>query len=204
MATYSVKNSNSRFTLTLTVTEDTPTSSQVASNQSTINYSLVLKANTAYNFETYKIGRTVSIGGTTVYSVSKSDSAYLSIADYGSLTLASGSKTFTHNSDGSLSLAVSYSIDMTSVNYTPGPLSGTGTFICTTIPRTTTITATDAKIGSASTITLNRATTSFTHKLEYSINGGSSWTEIDSGIASDSYGWTVPLSLYPLRFSVQD
>ena len=59
-----------------------------------------------------------------------------------------------------------------------------------------TITATNATIGSASTITINRLTTSYTHTLTYEFAGttGTIATKTTAG----SYKWTIPETFYSL------
>ena len=136
MAVFSVNNSNNRFTLKLTLTEG---ACDVANNTSPVTYKLELIANTAYNFEKYGIGRTVVLDGVTAYSGAKKFGEF-SIADYGTLTLASGTTTITHDADGKKSLSVAFSITMDSVSYTPGNLSGEGTMELVQIPRAATIT----------------------------------------------------------------
>ena len=190
---FSVSDSKSRYTLTLTLTEGTQS---VTNNQTPLTYKLVLKANTAYNFELYKIGRTVTLNGTTVYNVARSSSASLSIADYGSLTLAEGSTTITHNNDGTKSISVAYSMDMASASYTPGAMSGSGTMTLTTIPRATQPTLSPASVtmGSNMTINLPRAATSFTHNVYYSF-GSLSNKQIASGAGTSATWSSVPLDL---------
>lgn len=60
-----------------------------------------------------------------------------------------------------------------------------------------TVTATNANIGSASSININRYSSAFTHALYYKFAGQSTWTLIAGGVAT-SYGWTVPTSAYAL------
>ena len=190
---FSVSNSNGRFTLTLTLTEGTQS---VANNQTPLSYSLVLKANTGYNFELYKIGRTVTLNGTTVYNVAREDSASLSIADYGSLILVPETTTnITHDNDGTKSISVAFSINMASASYTPGAMSGSGTMTLTTIPRATqpTLSPSSVTLGNNMTINLPRAASTFTHNTYYSFNGGQN-VLIQQG-ATTSSTWAVPLSL---------
>ena len=59
------------------------------------------------------------------------------------------------------------------------------------------VTATNGNIGSASSININRFSSSFTHNLYYKFAGQSSYTLIASGVAT-SYGWTIPTSVYAL------
>lgn len=140
MAVFSVNNSNDRFTLKLTLTEG---AYSVANNTSPVTYKLELIANTSWNFTQYGIGRKVVLGGKTVYEGGRVTGEF-SIKDYGTLTLASGTTTITHDTDGKKSLSVAYSIDMASADYTPGALSGTGTMTLTQIPRQATLLAAPA------------------------------------------------------------
>ena len=165
MATFNVSNSNGRFTLTLTVTQ---TSQSVANNTSTLSWSLDLKANTAYNFEQFSIGYSVSLNGSTVGSQTRAQSSKYSIADYGSLKIASGSGvTVAHNDDGTKSIPVAFSIDMATYDYSPGPLSGSGTMALTTIARYSTLSVpTGSSLGVQQTITVNRASSN-THTVTW-------------------------------------
>lgn len=138
MAVYSVKNSNGRFTLRLTLTQGEPIT---AENKSPVSYKLELIANTAYNFELYSIGSKVVIDGKTVHYQERTTTKQYSIADYGTLKLAEGSTPISHNSDGSKAISFSYSIDMKQVDYTPGPLSSSGTMTLTSIARKATVTS---------------------------------------------------------------
>ena len=165
MAAFDVYNSNSRFKLTLTVTQ---TSQSTANNTSTLSWSLDLKALTAYNFEQFSIGYSVSLNGATVGSQTRAQSKKYSIADYGSLNIASGSGvTVAHNDDGTKSIPVAFSIDMAKYDYSPGPLSGSGTMALSTIPRYSTLSIpTGSSLGVQQTITVNRASSN-THTVTW-------------------------------------
>ena len=69
------------------------------------------------------------------------------------------------------------------------------TFNLPAIPRASSVTATNADIGSATSININRASSSFKHTLKYSCGGqnGTIATNVDT-----SFGWTVPTSFYAL------
>lgn len=110
--------------------------------------------------------------------------------------LGSASKVITHNSDGSKSITISGSHTGNSASGSSkmGNASGSGNFALTTIPRASSITATDANIGSASSIIINRASSSFTHTVTYSFSGLSE--TIASKTSSTTIGWTVPESFY--------
>ena len=64
----------------------------------------------------------------------------------------------------------------------------------TTIPRASSITATDANIGSASTINISRASSGFTHTITYSF--GSLSGTIVTKTSDTSVGWTVPTTFF--------
>ncbi len=100
-----------------------------------------------------------------------------------------------HNSDGTKTLTI------TAVYYIRATLSGTyydsitatATITLDTIPRASTVTAPDGTIGTALTLTVNRASTAFVHTLTYSF-GARSGT-IASRTTSTSISWTPLMSL---------
>lgn len=97
-----------------------------------------------------------------------------------------------HNPDGSLTLELSAEFNTKVSQWvTTGSLSGSWTL--TTIPRTSSFSATNTDIESTCKITISRASTAFTHTLTYSF--GSLSGTIASGV-SDSYNWTIPSSFY--------
>lgn len=105
-------------------------------------------------------------------------------------TVASGTATIAHNSDGTKSFSLSCEAGI----YTYAvSASASGTHTLTTIPRASTISATNANMGSASTITITRASSSFTHTLTYSF--GNATGTIATKTASTSVSWTPTLTL---------
>ena len=191
VAVYSVNNSNNRFTLKLTLTEGTP---DVNNNSTPITYKLQLVANTSYNFSTYAIGSSIYLDGKQVHYQARTTEKQYSIADYGTLDLASGTTNITHNPDGSKSMSLSFSIDMKAVEYTPGPLSYSGTMALTTIARATppVLSSPSPTMCSNLTITLPRASASFTHTLRCIF--GNSNILIGEGIATSAV-WFIPINL---------
>lgn len=73
---------------------------------------------------------------------------------------------------------------------------GTITLVVDGAYGTSSITATSANIGSTSTLTISRYSSSFTHTLQYKIAGQSSFTTIVNKTSATSYSWTVPTSTY--------
>ena len=125
------------FTLELTLTEN---STSVSGNSSSVSYTLKLKSTTK-DFYQYGVGASVSLDGKTVATRDRYTAAQISIGTYSSVTLLSGTATVGHGADGTKTMALSYSLDMASASYTPGPVSGSGTMALTRIPRGATITS---------------------------------------------------------------
>lgn len=97
-----------------------------------------------------------------------------------------------HNADGTMSVSASFTWD--SDHSLVGTLTGSATKTLTTIPRASKVFATDANIGSSSTITINKADNSFTHTLEYSFEGLTG--TIIEKTSQESVGWAVPTSFF--------
>lgn len=106
-----------------------------------------------------------------------------------------GSRDFyvSHNNDGTKTFTFTanwYSRLVSS--YTPPSLNISASITLPRIPRASTISAGSFTIGSSGNITINRASSSFTHKLTYSF--GSASGTIGTGLGT-SATWTPPTSL---------
>ena len=80
-----------------------------------------------------------------------------------------------------------------------GMVSPSGSFTITlpTIPRNSSVKATNAYIGNKPTIPISRASSSLTHTLQYKIAGQSSYTTIVSKTTSTQYSsWAIPEKAY--------
>lgn len=109
----------------------------------------------------------------------------------------SGSITVTHKSDGSLSgyVKVYFDAPTTSGGWSPSSSScNTGWTTCTTIARASSISGLSGnQLNSGVSVTIDRKSSSFTHKVEYKfVNSG--WTTASSNAAT-SCSFTPPLSL---------
>lgn len=130
----------------------------------------------------------IKIDGSTVASGNKT----YDFRNYKTLTLGSGSKTITHNSDGSKSVAVS-------AYFSSSPYLGSATvsatFKLTTIARASSISSITGgtELNQQVTVNISRKSTSFTHKVEYSY-AGSSYNTVSTN-APNSYSFTPPISL---------
>lgn len=96
-----------------------------------------------------------------------------------------------HNSDGTKNLTCGGYFTINA------PVSGGWneySFDLPTIPRASSVTATNSDIEAATTIVINRYSTSFTHTLNYTF--GTLSGTIVSGTSDTTIGWTVPSSFY--------
>lgn len=108
------------------------------------------------------------------------------------IKIGSITKNITHNADGTMSVSAAFTWN--SDHSLVGTLTGSANKTLSTIPRASSITATDANIGSASTININRASSSFTHTVDYSFSGLSG--TIATRTSQTSIGWSVPTSFF--------
>ena len=116
--------------------------------------------------------------------------------NYGTRSV-SGSITVTHKSDGSLSgyVKVYFDAPTNAGGWSPSSSScSTGWTTCTTIARASSISGLSGnQLGSGVSVTIDRKSSSFTHKVEYKfVNSG--WTTASSNAAT-SCSFTPPLSL---------
>lgn len=105
--------------------------------------------------------------------------------------LGSKSVKVTHNTDGTKSLTLTAEWDCGfKSDYTPRHLSLSKTVTLTTIPRASKATTSGSTLGEALTITINRASSSFTHKLYYTC--GSVKDQLIAENVGTSYSWNAP------------
>lgn len=124
------------------------------------------------------------INGNTVYS---SDTRIQLKKDQ---VIASGSTTIAHNADGTKSFSLSCQAGV----YTYAvSVTASGTHTLNTIPRASSVSATNVNMGSTTKIAISRASSSFTHTLTYKF--GSSTGTIVSKTTSTSVSWTPAMSL---------
>ncbi len=105
-------------------------------------------------------GFKVIIDGNTVYSVSTDSRIQL----YNGTLIASGTKTISHNSDGTRSFGVY--IEAGIYTYAVN-CSGSGNFALNTIPRASSISVGTLTMGTAGNISVSKASSGFTHTIEY-------------------------------------
>ena len=125
----------------------------------------------------------VTIDGATVYN--KSDRVERKVG-----TIKTGTKTITHNSNGSRSFTITIGAAVygASVN-----CKGSGTFALNTIGRASTLNVSGGTLGVAQTITADRKVSSFTHTLTWEC--GSYSGTIATKSTATSWSFTPPLEL---------
>lgn len=108
----------------------------------------------------------------------------------------SGSFTVAHNADGAKTISFSakyWNTNSDSIGSASSPLTVSGTHTCTTIPRASSVSATNTTMGDNCTITITKASSAFTHTLTYAF--GSTSGTIATKTSSASVAWAVPISL---------
>ena len=108
--------------------------------------------------------------------------------------LGGATKVIQHNTDGSKTITISAYHNSQNTTAGVGTASGSGTFELTKIPRASTIKATDANIGSISSIYITAADTSFSHTITYKF--GSQSGTVATNPQQNPYPFTVPTSFY--------
>ena len=126
----------------------------------------------------------VTIAGTKVVNKTDRVQRYSGIISSGTLP------AITHDSNG----AKSFSISISAAVYTSDVnLTASQTFTLNTIARNSTFGKVTGKtIGSATTVTINRNSSAFTHQLWYKLRTEGSWIDLGTGIGT-SKTFTVPI-----------
>lgn len=189
MPTYT-SNTNNGYVLTLIVNEQ---SQNVENNQTVLSYQLNLSSGSAAYMTNITSQANITMDGSSIFSMNQQ----ISIPNFNTtITLTSGTRTITHNADGTKSVPLSAWFETNNkYSYTPsGRLNLSGTMVLTTIPRASqpTLNVSTQNLGSAITISTNRASTAFTHTLKYTF--GSLSANIATGVTA-SHAWTLPTSL---------
>lgn len=167
-------------------------SQSIANNSSVVGWHLQLIAS----------GGSISSSASKSWSVTVNGSNYsgtdtVGVSNGATKTLASGSTTIAHNADGTKTFSFAFSqqfdISYSGVGWI-GTKSGSGSGTLTTIPRTSSVSSTSANIGENITISISRASSSFTHTLSYSFCNLSG--TIATKTSSTSVSWKLPTTFY--------
>lgn len=132
----------------------------------------------------------------TVNGTKYSGNVSVAIANNTTRTLASGKTTIAHNSDGTKTFSYSFSQSFSGITFSGkalGTVSGSGSGTLDTIPRKSTLAASNGTLGTAQTLNVTRHSTSFTHTITYKC--GTASGTICTKSSDTSISWTPPLSL---------
>lgn len=163
----------------------------IANNTTTVSWRLELISTSSG-----QISSTASKNwSVTVNGTSYSGTNTVGISNNSTRTLASGSTVIAHNSDGKKTFSYSFSqqFDITFSGSTIGTKSGSGSGTLNQIPRKSTLTASNGTLGTAQTLTISRADSSFTHTITYVC--GTAKGTIATKTSSTSVSFTPPISL---------
>lgn len=176
--------SNSSNSLYLNVYID-EVSTDISANTSTINWRLTVSRYTYYHTFNKQGDSTLSLtlDGQNVHS----SNPVWEVWD-GEVSLASGSSTISHNSDGRKTLPFSCTFNPN--NGLHGTITVSGNLGLTAIPRSSSVSVSAGVIGSAVAININRQSSSFKHTVRYAWAGksGTIATNVDT-----STSWTIPI-----------
>lgn len=187
MATVSktLNGGNEAPTLRLTIT---PKSYNVEANTTPVDYSFEILRPSPISSNTSK-SFTVNIGGQTI-------SGRTTIGGSGTKVLASGTVTISHNNDGTktINFGFTMAVEITWSGTYNGTISASASSALPTIPRATkpVVNSNIITIGETLNITLNRASSNFTHNLKLQI--GSAVFQIAQEVTT-SYDYTLPMDL---------
>ena len=174
-------------------------SQNVAANTSNITVTLKAKRNDGYpSYGAYNLNANntiqLAVGGSVKVN---NTAAKIDLRTSTGTTLATWTGDVGHNADGTLNLALEgyFYFNSSAASSLPnGGYTVSGTASIDTIPRKSSVACTDANVGSAAIVAINRASSTFTHTLTYAF-GNLSGT-IATKTSSTSIGWTLPTSFY--------
>lgn len=201
---------NGHHKFTLTVTEE---STHTGNNSSLVSWKLVLTP--IGNGWDWAYSSTVPV----TYSVTINGVAYngdiMSYDGAATLTVANGSQTIKHISDGTKSITYSFKITSIAEDYLPGAATANGTMALTVVPRASqpscitypNHTQNVGSFGDTISIHMNRNSSAFTHRVRYAF-GALSGTCIDADTGKtataveNGFKWTIPASFMELLQTV--
>ena len=177
----------------------------------TVSTKMVLACTINSEFYQYGTTYTGTINGASAFSGTNEPSAAWELSafseggySYKKGTVIDEGTVYVDCTDGyakNIPLYGKWTFTVTGTTYTPAKNASGTVSVTATLPaiaRKSTVTATDAYIGAASTIVINKSNNAYTSTLSYRYYGQSTYTEIVSKTAATQYGWTVPEAAYQL------
>ena len=161
----------------------------IVNNKTTINWSCGVTPGHQFYTNAIKMSA-VTINGEKVYS----GGTYSNFTDYKEHTLGSGTLDIPHSTDGTKTFTISsftgwlhecYNYSASSTPYT-----------LPTIPRSSSVSCTTVKVGETAEITINRASSSYTHTLRYVFGNLSGDIATTSNKVDTSASFPIPTTFY--------
>lgn len=165
----------------------TQNSQSIANNTSNITVSVIAYWTSGSWNGTAKPG-TLAIDGTTYDFSSSFNTGH---SNTGSQTIYTKTVDVGHSTDGTKTVACSASF-ITGVS--SGTVYTSASKTLTTIPRKSSLTVSDGTLGTELTLTINRHSSTFSHRIRYSCGTESEYLTTDA-IDGTSVTWTPPISL---------
>lgn len=182
--------SGSKYDLWFNVKQN---SQSIEDNKSNVTVKLLLKRNDGYTSSAYNLTESsntvmLAVGGKE--KVNKN--LTIDTRNNVTVTLATWTGDVSHTEDGTLSISLGGSFTMGGTGLSGGSVSGT--FKCTDIPRASTLTLSKTSLNPEDTVgaTLSVASSSFNHKIKWSLGESAVTHSLSAGVTKDSL--TVPLS----------
>ena len=166
-------------------------SQSIVNNTSTVNWKMELISGSDGRIDSSASKKwTVTVNGTSYNGTNT-----VGIGNNTTKTLASGSTTIAHNSNGTKTFSYSFSqqFSITFSGSNIGTKSGSGSGTLNTIARKSSLNASNGTLGTAQTLTVSRFDSSFTHTITYKC--GSASGTICTKSSSTSVSFTPPLTL---------
>lgn len=170
----------------------TATSQSVENNTTTVSWKMELVAGSSGKI-TSSVSKTWSV---TVDGKKFSGTNTIGIANNATKTLASGTKVITHDDDGSKTFSYSFKQQFSGLVFAGENISdksGSGTGTLETIPRKSTLEASNGTLGVEQTLTVTKKADAFTHKITYKC--GNLTGDVCGKIADTSIKFTPHISL---------
>lgn len=171
----------------------TQNSQNISENTSNVTVKLFLKRNDGYASSAYNLNSDANTAKLTVGgSVKVNKNLSIDTRNSATVTLASWTGDVSHTSDGTLTLSVSGTFSMTGTSLSGGTVSGS--YKCTDIPRASkmTFSKTSVNPGGDITASITSASSTFSHKIKFSIGSYSTTKSVAAGTVS--YTFSVPQS----------
>ena len=167
-------------------------SQSIANNTTTIGWKMELIAGSSGRIDSSTSKSwTVTVNGTK-YSGTNT----VGVSNNATKLLASDTTTIAHNANGTKTFSYSFSQSFSGITFggvSLGTKSGSGSGTLDTIPRASSLTASNGTLETAQTLTISRADSSFTHTITYKC--GSASGTVATKTTATSVSFTPPLSL---------